>query len=359
MVFEKIKLVNKMKQIVIVLFSIAVLISCKKKMEHNNIEHKMLNINYPAAYVVNGQGNNISVINLNTDQVQDVIDLNGAKFPHHIYLSPDKKWLAVAITSTDLSQGHSGHSGNTVSGYKIQIINSTTGMVEHEIPLSKMPHNAIFSPDGKELWLAQPDTPTSKIHIYSTSTWNEIAFIESGENTSEVTLSADGKWFCVANTGMNGTAMMFYPDQKKIQCSAPTGSMPVGVWPGTAKYSYVDNEESKTISEFDLDGDTISATINLGFKPGYIAYRSNGEMWVSDATNGKVVYFERLNNIWTKSGETITGSNAHAIAFNTTETKAYITNQDDDNVTIIDMSNHTVIKTINVGSKPNGIVFKN
>ncbi len=346
------------KTIQILLISVFALSSCKKKMEHN-VEHKMLNIDYPAAYVVNGQSNNISVINLNTNLVQDVIELNGAKFPHHIYLSPDKKWLAVAITSTDLSEGHVGHSGNNVSGYKIQIINSVTGMIEKEIPLPKMPHNAIFSPDGKELWLAQPDTIASKILVFSTSTWNQIASIESGENTSEITLSADGKWFCAANTTMDGTAMMFYPDTKKIQCSAPTGKMPIGMWPATAKYSYVDNEVSQTISEFDLDGDTISATINLGFKPGYAAYRSNGELWVSDATNGKVVYFTRQSGIWTKAGEITTGANAHAIAFTANETRAYVTNQGADNLSVIDMSNHSVIQTIKVGMKPNGIVFKN
>ena len=80
--------------------------ACKK--DHTT---HVISIDYPAAYVVNGQSNNISVIRLSDNTVTETISLNGATFPHHIYLSPDKTKLAVAITGTDLSGGHSGHMG--------------------------------------------------------------------------------------------------------------------------------------------------------------------------------------------------------------------------------------------------------
>ena len=87
--------------------------SCKKHdmddMDHGG--HTMLNINYPAAYIVNGTSNNISVIKLSDNTVTETINLNGATFPHHIYLNPAKTKLAVAITATDLSGGHAGHGG--------------------------------------------------------------------------------------------------------------------------------------------------------------------------------------------------------------------------------------------------------
>ena len=81
--------------------------SCKKHDDHNidHDGHKMLNISYPAAYVVNGASNNLSVLKLSDNTVSETIGLNGATFPHHIYINPVKNKLAVAITATDLLIG--------------------------------------------------------------------------------------------------------------------------------------------------------------------------------------------------------------------------------------------------------------
>lgn len=130
--------------------------------DHN--EHTLLNINYPAAFVVNGASNNISVIKLSDNIVSETISLNGATFPHHIYINPSKTKLAVAITSTDLSGGHGGHGGAT-SGFKVQIIDAVTGMIDKEITLPKLPHNAIFNNAGTELWIGQSDSSQSQVLI--------------------------------------------------------------------------------------------------------------------------------------------------------------------------------------------------
>jgi DNA-binding beta-propeller fold protein YncE len=135
-------------------------------MDHGG--HTMLNINYPAAYIVNGTSNNISVIKLSDNTVTETINLNGATFPHHIYLNPAKTKLAVAITATDLSGGHAGHGGAT-AGLKVQIIDVLTGMIDKEISLSKLPHNAIFNSAGTELWIGQMETIQSQVLVYKTS----------------------------------------------------------------------------------------------------------------------------------------------------------------------------------------------
>src|SRR5690606_33584726 len=110
--------------------------------------------------------NNISVIKLSDNTVTETIGLNGATYPHHIYLNPAKTKLAVAITSTDLSGGHGGH-GGTLTGLKVQIIDAVTGMIDKEIALNKMPHNAIFNSSGTELWLGQSDSVQSQVLVYN------------------------------------------------------------------------------------------------------------------------------------------------------------------------------------------------
>lgn len=342
-----------MKQVFLV-FSLLVLIaafsSCKK-------DNKPLNIDYPAAFVVNGESNNLSVINLTTDKVTETIDLNGATFPHHVYLNPDKTRIAVAITSTDLSGGHGGHGGSSKT-YKVLVIDSKTGEIHHTLELPKLPHNAIFSPDGSELWVGQADATQSKVLVFNTSNFSEKASIVVGKGLSEVTFSADGMKVFAANTDDN-TVSIINPANKSVLSTIPVGNSPVGAWAGSNGKMYADNEASQTISEIDAVTSTITATINLGFKPGYVAYSDHhSELWVSDATNGKVIYYKLESGIWVKKGEIPTGSDAHAIAFTSDGKTAYVTNQGANTVSVVEMNSHMKMQDITAGKKPNGLVIK-
>ncbi|MDX1909338.1 MAG: YncE family protein [Bacteroidia bacterium] len=331
--------------------ALAIVASC-----HKGHDMEALNITHPAAFVVNGAGNTVSVIDLTDDTKVHDIELNGATFPHHIYLNPNKSKVAVAITNTDLSGGHGGHGGAT-SGFKVQIISTVTGVIEKEISTSKLPHNAVFSPSGTELWIPQSDTP-SKVLVYRTSDWTQTHEVEVGHLTSEVTFSADGSKVYAANTD-EATLSVIDPTTKTVSATIAVGTAPVGAWTADNGKMYVDNETSKTVMEIDVATDAITATIDLGYKPGYVAYSDHhAELWVSDADNGKIHYYKLVGGTWTQEGEFATGADAHAIAFNADGTKAYVTNQGAGTVSVIQLSDHTKIKDIAVGSKPNGIVLK-
>jgi YVTN family beta-propeller protein len=333
--------------------------SCQMHDDQNSDHegHKMLNVNYPAAYVVNGASNNLSVIRLSDNTVSETIDLNGATFPHHIYINPAKTKLAVAITATDLSGGHAVHGGAT-AGLKVQIIDAVTGMIDKEIALSKMPHNAIFNNSGTELWIGQTDINQSQVLVYKTSDWTLQNTINVGKGLSEVTFANDGSMAFACNT-TDRTVTLIDANTKTINSTLTVGADPVGAWSASNGKMYVDNEMSQTVSEISVASKTVTNTINLGFKPGYVAYHtSSGELWVSDATNGRVVYYTLVGGVWTLKGSIITGADAHAIAFNSNGTKAYVTNQGAGTVSVIDVASHSVSQSIKVGTKPNGIAIK-
>lgn len=337
----------------------SIIVSCKKN-EHENMNHAATekNINYPAAYIVNGGSNTISVIDLATETVKETIELNGATFPHHIYLSPDKATMAVAITSTDLSAGHGGGHGGGTGGYKVMIIDAVKGTIHHEIALTKLPHNAVYSPDGKELWVGQSDTMQSTVNVYNTTDYSLIKSIAVGKQLSETTFSADGSRVFATNT-MSNSVSVINPTTKMVDNTITVGTDPVGAWPGMNGFVYVDNEIDKTVTEIKVSDLSKTDTISLGFKPGYVAfYHHKDELWVSDATNGKVVYYTLQSGNWTKAGEITTGADAHAIAFNADGSKAYISNQGAGSVSVINPTTHQVTKIITVGAKPNGIIFK-
>lgn len=329
--------------------------ACKHNMDHDG--HKMLNITYPAAYVVNGQGNSLSVINLSENKVTGEIGLNGATYPHHVNLSPDKSRLAVAITATDLSGGHGGH-GGSAAGFKFQVINSATGMIEKEIALPKMPHNAAFNPSGTELWVGQADATQSKVLVYKTADWTLQNSLDAGRDVAEITFSTDGTRAYATNTG-DGTVTVFDPAAKSVLRVVQVGKDPVGAWPAANGRMYVDNELDQTVTEIDVATSAVTATIPLGFKPGYAAFHAGQEeLWVSDAINGRVVVYKKQGGAWGVQNTVLTGADAHAIAFSQDGTTAYVTNQGANSVSVINASAKAKLRDIAVGLKPNGIVLK-
>ncbi len=328
-----------------------------------------LNITYPAAYVVNAEGNSLSVIDLATQQVIETISFGDASmsnmagmnmdnmimWPHHIYRSPDGTKLGVGVPGMDLSGGHTG--GMAGMKGRVLVVNAKTGVTATNTQTPIMNHNAVFSPDGSELWTSQMDM-AGQVLVYDATTMTLKKTIAVGMEPAEVTIAANGQYAFVAN-GMDNTVTAIKLADKSVVKTIPVGADPVGAWPGSDGKMYVDNEKGQSISVIDVATLAVTETVKLGFTPGYAAYnQTRNELWVSQAGTGtKVVIFERMNNAWMKMGEVTTGLDAHAITFTKDGQTAYVTNQGAASVSVIDVKNRTKTKDITVGKKPNGIVL--
>ena len=326
--------------------------ACKKTTIKPN-----LNINYAAAFVVNGGDNTVQIVDLATNKVTETIGLNGATFPHHIYFNKDKSLMAIGIISQDISGGHASHGNSITKGFKVIVLETKTGNEHKILNTTALPHNGIFSPDGKELWVGQ-GADAGEVLVFSTTDFTQTKTIKVGKQPSEVTFSADGSLVFVANTG-DATVTVIDPATKTVKTTIPVGTAPVGAWAASNGKMYCDNETAQTVSEIDVATQKVTETIALGFKPGYVAYNAQTkEVWVSDATNGKVIYYKIVSGKWTKQGEIVTGADAHAISFTNDEKTAYVTNQGAGTVSVITTTDHKVTATITTGSKPNGIILK-
>jgi YVTN family beta-propeller protein len=194
--------------------------------------------------------------------------------------------------------------------------------------------------------------------VYNTSDYSLKNTINLGKGLSETTFSSDGMMAFACNT-TDGTVSLIDANSKMIHSTITVGTDPVGAWASSNGKMYVDNELSKTISEISVSGMNVTQTISLAFTPAYVAYSTHhSELWVTDATNGRVVYYSLISGVWTLKGSITTGANAHAIAFSANGEIAYITNQNANTVSVIDVINHSVSKTITVGTKPNGLTLK-
>lgn len=329
--------------------------SCKKDDMSNMVMDK--NINYPAAYVVNGESSTISVIKLSDNTVSETIELMGSggsmvMWPHHIY--SHQNHMAIGVPGMDLSAGHTG--GMPGMKGRVVIMDATKGTLLQNFETPLMNHNAVYSPNGSEVWTTQMDA-AGKVLVYDANTFALKNTIAVGDDPAEVTFSTDGTKAYVCNGG-SANVSIINPATKTVITTVNVGTDPVGAWPASNGKMFVDNEMSQTISVLDVASNNVVGTINLGFMPGYAAYNNaTSELWVTDPTAGKVAYYLDMGgNTWMKHGEFTTGAGAHAIGFY--GNYAYITNQSANTVSLVNPVSHSVVKTLNVGKKPNGIAFK-
>lgn len=311
-----------------------------------------------AVFVVNGGDSSITVINAETDEIAGAIDLVGADYPHHIYLSPDRATVLVAVPGSDLSGGHGGggaHGGGHggAVGGAVLALDATTGALKAARRLDAPNHNAIFSPSGA-VWTSQIATPGTVL-ILDPTTLETSGTIAVGDGPAEVTFARSGAYAFVANTASDSVSILD-PSSGAVVETLGVGAAPVGAWPGSDGRMYVDNEAGKSISVIDPASRTVVATFSLGFTPALAAIAPNGELWVTDTDNGKLVFLDATSG--TRLGELATGPGAHAFAFSTSGAKAYVTNQSAGTVTVVDLASRTAAKTIQVGDKPNGMAFR-
>lgn len=311
-------------------------------------------INYDAGFVVNGESNSISVIDLATNQVKRTISLTNLMWPHHINMNSTKTKIAIGVPGMDLSGGHGGH-GSGIG--KVAVLDAITGNILTTIDLTHINHNSIFSPDGSEIWTALADS-MGMVYVYNSDNLNLKDSIMVGNMPLEVTFSSDGSMAFVANS-ISDNVTVIDAMTKDIMATIPVGMMPIGAWTGANNKMYVDNEMGQSISVINVSTMSLEETVMLGFTPGMAAYNPQmNELWVTNEDMGTVEYFHRLNNEWHPKGNVATGNGAHAISFSSDGMTVYVSNQLAGTVSVIDVNTRTKTSDITVGAKPNGILLR-
>ncbi len=356
--------------------------SCQKV---GSIETDTTPVNFDAAYVVNGQSNTISVINLSTNTVDKTISLPMLQsssvagmmgsgmvnmWPHQISLSPDKSKMVISFPGSDFTGGSGMMLSSFTSGSmmgnlsaslqtqgKILILDAVTGATIKELTLDGIAFNAVYSPDGKELWTAVM-LPVGKVKVFDASNYALLNTITVGQMPAEVSFSDDGKKVFVAN-GMSNNVTVVDAITKQILETTTSGNYPVGAWPGMGGMMYVDNEKDQTINMMNSTTGMMTGTVQLGFTPGMAAANTMmNQMWVTDPSGNKVHVWTNTNSGYVISGTVTVGNGASAIAFNKEGTTCYVTNETDGTVSVINVVTMKEMMKINVGKKPNYIVLR-
>ncbi len=305
-----------------------------------------------AVYVANGGDATISVVDPNAKKLIGTIVLENVKYPHHVNISPDGSKLAVASPGMDMSGGH--HGGMAGMRGAVIVLDAKTGKTLVSRRMDAMNHNAIFTKDGSELWTAAMATLGQVLRL-DALTLEPKGAIDVGSMPAEITFSNDGKRAFVANGGSDSVSVIDVATAKVEQTIA-VDKGPVGAWPGSDGVMYVDCEASKSLVAIDSKTLAVVRKYNLGFTPGMVRAAPNDSLWVTDGDNGKVQFNMLSEDMG--MGDVDTGAGAHGLVFSNDGKTAFVTNQKDDSLSILDVESMQVIGKVAVGKKPNGLTFR-
>lgn len=222
------------------------------------------------------------------------------------------------------------------------------------IAVGNEPRDAVLSPDGRRLYVA--DRSAQTISVVDTVAQKTIANVPVGHAPSGIAITPDGKTLWVANSDDNTIQAV---DTATLRAAKPIA---VGVHPRQVAIAphgdaiYVTNQGSNTVMRIDPRTNAIAATIATGANPAGIAIAPDGKTaYVADFGANDVTPIDLLSN---RALPAIpTGVSPIMVAVSPDGKVAYVTNYATTTVTPIDTATNTAETSIEVGGAPYGVAF--
>lgn len=310
------------------------------------------------AYVVSGVGKQVDVIDLIGHTVVETypLQVSSDRFPHHIYISDDKRKLAIATPAYDFSKGHSGLHGLEVPG-GIKVLDADTGEELMNIAVPFANHNATFSRDGNEIWTSV-FSHSGRAHIHNAERGNAVGEVILDADPSEIIITPDGKYAAVAS-GESTFLQLINTSSRQLEKRIKVDLAPSNVWPGYGDIVLVSNALRKSVNFVNLASFNVTDFIDFDFVPGFVIYnKSRAELWVCEGAGGKVHIFKK-DPEWSEVGTlSFPDEDPHMIKFYDQDKQALLITQQSSKVYFINSETREITGSVAVGAKPNGIAIK-
>jgi PQQ-dependent catabolism-associated beta-propeller protein len=296
-------------------------------------------------YVSNEQGNTISIVD--GDSLEMVKEIEVGERPRGIVLSPDGKFLYICASEDDT----------------VEIMDTETLEIVGQLPSGPDPEVIVISPDGAKIYAANEDD--NLVTVIDVASRSVDAEIPVGVEPEGMGISPDGK--TVVNTSET-TNMAHFID---VATSEITDNVLVDQRPRVAMFTadgaevWVSSEIGGTVSVIDNAGRKIKQKITFEI-PGVPAesIQPVGVAITSDRSKAFVA-LGPANRVAVIDGQSyevkdylLVGQRVWQLAFSPDEEFLYTTNGVSNDISVIEVADEKVIKSVAVGSFPWGVAVK-
>lgn len=277
----------------------------------------------------------------------------------------------------------------------VGVIDSDAKQVIKTIPVSA-PDGLVVTPDGKKVYVSSMDSGTVK--VIETEGDTLAGSIDVGSKPAGLALTANGEYLVVAAGGAN-EAVVVDTDTDTVVKHATVGQAHASCVTSDGHYAYVGSQvtDAPAIVRVDLEGDEapqpyavdksprmlaceadriyftavgldavevlnpdsgkLEAPIASGGSPHDVRASDPGktELVVSQ-TAGDLEFIDVVTQQIT--AKVPTGKLAHWIAVSADHETAYVSNEGDDNVSVVDLASKTVTDTFSVGKAPRKLALR-
>ena len=297
----------------------------------------------PFAYMTVEGNDNVDVVSLTNHTV--VASFATGDGPHGEALSKDRSNLYVA-----------NWYGNTVT-----VLNATTGVTIATIPVVSTPHSVTTSNDGKYVYVTC--SGSNSVYVIDTATNTVATTISISADPRTIATNPSNGYVYVASTISNDITVID-PSTNTVITTIPANTM--GGYSGTA-WGITFNPSGSTayvamrnhnVTVINTATNTATGYINIPSAHGttYVAVNAAGtKAYVSDIDNGNVYVIDMSDNSLLSTIKV--GSGTYDLGIDPVGGLLYVANRYSNNVSVIDISSDTVVDTIDTGSVPSYIVF--
>jgi YVTN family beta-propeller protein len=240
----------------------------------------------------------------------------------------------------------------------VNFIDTATNTVKHVTYVGRSPHEACFTPDGKEVWVAVRGE--NYVAVLDGTTYQEKTRIVVASGPGMTIFSPDGKYGYVCSSFTPETAVITVADHRivgKVQQASPfcpnIAATPDGaqVWltlKDTGKVQVFDAQPPFALLKT-LDAGPITNHVNIVRNAnGMFAYVTVG------GVNEVQVY---RTNDFSKVATIALGKLPHGIWPSGDGTRVYVGLENEDRIAAIDTLTNKVIATSPIGQAPQAVVY--
>jgi YVTN family beta-propeller protein len=291
----------------------------------------------PKAYVGNFKDNTISVIDLELKQVTATIPVPPG--PHGMVITPDNRWLYVA------SDGAS-----TVS-----VIDTATDTLVENIEVGKNPHGVAVTRDGKFVLVGVYDTDS--VAFIDTNARKVIGSVPVGKPHNIAVHPSGGVAYVGSQTPGKFSLAIIDLTARQLTNTIALEKTPRGLEfePSGARL-YITQAGIESVVVVDPANNKIVTEIPVGVSPHYANFTADGKRGLTAVQGPSLLaVFNPQTNRIEKSIKV--GSRPHWVAAGPGGKIALTTNEDSNDVSIVDLDS-AAVTTVPVGNAPRKIVVQ-